>query len=101
VVDQDWLEKFLAQAKTDIAGAQTESDLERCRVAYLGRSSELTKRLRSIASLPASERKQVGAQLNQAKTQIEGELAQRATRLASTAGRQGGLDVTLPDSGDT
>lgn len=96
MIDQDWLEQLLAQAKAEIAGSRTESELERCRVAYLGRKSELTQKLRSIANLPSDERKAAGASLNQAKLHIEEELVRQRAQLVSGLEVPKGFDVTLP-----
>src|SRR6266851_400871 len=47
------------------------AELEQVRVKYLGRQGALTQLLRSLGTLPAAERPQVGAAANDVKREIE------------------------------
>ena len=94
----DWreLEDLRARAKSEIEKAASPAEIERCRIGYLGRSGELTARLRAIAALPAGERKEAGERLNGVKVELERTLAQRAAELEGGARVREGMDVTFP-----
>lgn len=78
-------------------------ELEKIRVRYLGKEGDLTKLLRGLGSLPATDRPVMGNLINQAKKSLEEALDRRQkiidekkmiTQLAESA-----LDVTLPGRG--
>ena len=71
------IDSLRAEASAAIAGAADTEELERLRVRYLGRKSELTSILRGIAELEASERGEVGAGANRARQALEAELEAR------------------------
>ena len=90
------LEERLAAALT---GAADERALEDVRVAFLGRSGEVTTIRRGIGTLPPAERPTAGKVINAAVERMEAALdgataqltsAQLETQLAET------IDVTLP-----
>ncbi|HBH01794.1 MAG TPA: phenylalanine--tRNA ligase subunit alpha [Candidatus Rokubacteria bacterium] len=76
------------------------ADLERVRVAYLGRQGRLTLLLRSLGALPAEERPLVGAAANEAKRALEALLDERLAaaqaRERRDARARARLDLTLP-----
>ncbi|MBI4241742.1 MAG: phenylalanine--tRNA ligase subunit alpha, partial [Candidatus Rokubacteria bacterium] len=92
--------EILEGVKAGLAEARTVAELEALRVKYLGRRGVLTRLLRSIPSLPASERPELGRQANQAKVEIEALLerrlaeVKRAERERELAAER--LDLTLP-----
>jgi phenylalanyl-tRNA synthetase alpha chain len=96
----DRIQQIFSEAGDAIAAASTTEELERLRVAYLGRKAELTEILRGIASLPADERGNVGKAANEAREALEARLAARNSELdaseleARLSGDQ--IDVTLP-----
>jgi len=65
------------EAHDAAAAAMSAADLERVRVAYLGRQGRLTLLLRSLGALPAEERPLVGAAANEAKRALEALLDER------------------------
>ena len=74
--------------------------LEAWRLEYLGRRGQLTQFLRGISQLPMDQRRTAGALANEAKSDLEGRLEERAKHIndalfAKTAA-QDRLDVTLP-----
>ena len=81
------------EAHDAAAAAMSAADLERVRVAYLGRQGRLTLLLRSLGALPAEERPLVGAAANEAKRALEALLDERLRRDARARAR---LDLTLP-----
>ena len=79
---------------------RSEDDLERIRIAYLGRKGRLTEVMRGVGALPAEKRPAVGELANQLKRRVDEHIAvlrerwdskRRAQALASER-----LDVTLP-----
>ena len=89
-----------AEARAAIGRATTSAALEQIRVRYLGRQGALTSLLRSLGTLPATERPVVGAAANEAKRELEAVLEER---LAATLEderrreREGArVDLTLP-----
>lgn len=87
--------KVAALAALTVAGS--EAVLDEWRVSYLGRKSDLTNVLRSISSLPADDRKAVGASANLLRASLEEALAEKTQELRGAAGSVAdALDVTLP-----
>ncbi len=87
---------LLKGARADTVRAKSSADLEQVRVKYLGRQGVLTRLLRSLPSLPPSERPELGRQANQAKAEIETLLGERLTELRA-AERQRELAARQPD----
>jgi phenylalanyl-tRNA synthetase alpha chain len=95
--------KLADQAEAEIAAAASLQDLDRVRVAYLGREGKVTVALRGLGQLPADQRPAAGAAANQARARTESALTERRRQLqaevearAAAADR---LDVTLPGRG--
>jgi phenylalanyl-tRNA synthetase alpha chain len=90
------LEERLAAA---LSGVADERALEELRVAYLGRSGEVTTIRRGIGTLPSAERPTAGKVINAAVERMEAALAGAVARIANAqlAGRLAEtIDVTLP-----
>ncbi|MBI4593501.1 MAG: phenylalanine--tRNA ligase subunit alpha [Candidatus Rokubacteria bacterium] len=91
---------MLEAARAAAAAARGAAELEQVRVQYLGRQGTLTQLLRALGTLPADERRAVGAAANDAKRALEDLLdvrlgeAHEAERRAARAGQR--LDLTLP-----
>jgi len=94
------LAEITARALAALEAAPSTKALEDLRVAYLGKSGELTAQLKTLGSLPPDERKAKGAEVNEAKDKITAaldakkaslELAELNARLASET-----VDITLP-----
>lgn len=95
----DQLEELRTQAFADLERITEPQGLESWRVRYLGKKSRLTQILRSLASLPLEERREVGARANEIKQALESGLAEGETRLEEVhllSLGQERLDVTLP-----
>lgn len=94
------LEELKVNALKELEGIDHIKELESWRVRYLGKKSELTKVLRSLATLPLEERKAVGAFANEVKSNLEDSLEQKGQVLrelelaASAKGEH--IDITLP-----
>ncbi len=94
------LEEVKADALRELAGIDSDGELEAWRIRYLGKKSELTGVLRSLAQLPLEERKTVGARANQTRAELEAGWQRKkeviqAAQLARTAGEES-IDITLP-----
>jgi phenylalanyl-tRNA synthetase alpha chain len=94
------LEELKSSALRELEAVTQAKELEAWRVCYLGKKSQLTTILRSLAKLPLDERKKAGALANQVKASLEDSLNQkkqllRETQLATTI-EEGYVDITLP-----
>ncbi len=94
------LDALGAEIDAALAACRTDEELERVRIAYLGRKGRLTEVMRGVGALPAAERPQVGELANQLKRRVDEHIAslrehweaeRRAKALASER-----VDVTLP-----
>ncbi len=98
------LTQIIGQAKADIEAASNVADLDRVRVAYLGKKGSLTERLKQLGKLPAEERPQAGQAINDAKNILQEAINDRREFLDNErintriAGEK--VDVTLPGRGD-
>ena len=94
------LEELKLKALQELNGISDVKELESWRVRYLGKKSELTRILRSLATLPLEKRKAAGAGANEVKTSLENGLEQKRQALqkiqlaAST--EEDRIDITLP-----
>ncbi len=94
------LEDLKLSALQELEGINNSKELESWRVRYLGKKSELTKVLRSLATLPLEERKSVGAQANRIKADLEESFKQKSQALQSAelaiSAKREHFDITLP-----
>jgi len=97
------LQSLTVKAEKAIADADSLSALDELRVAYLGKSGQLTEQLKKLGTLPPEERPQAGQLINKAKQSLQLAIEKRkqhleeaflAKRLASET-----IDVTLPGRG--
>jgi phenylalanyl-tRNA synthetase alpha chain len=80
-----------------IRAASSSDELERTRVAYLGRKARLTQLLRSVGDLPPERRPEAGAEANRVKQRLQELLEDRAAELdAATDEPAPQHDPTLP-----
>lgn len=90
---QDRLAELTARAAAELATTE-RAGLEDWRLAYLGRSGELTALLRQVGKLPAAERPEAGRAANAARDQLTQALEERRRQLARSGLEP--LDVTMP-----
>src|SRR5262245_24370210 len=97
---KDTLEALGAEIQTALDTCRTDEDLERIRIAYLGRKGRLTEVMRGVGALPPDERPAIGELANQLKRRVDDHIStlrerwtneRRAQALASER-----IDVTLP-----
>jgi phenylalanyl-tRNA synthetase alpha chain len=94
------VDAIAAEARDAIGRAGSSAELEQVRVRFLGRQGALTGLLRSLGTLPAEERRDVGAAANEAKRALEALLDQRLAEAREHERRQARErrrpDLTLP-----
>jgi len=96
----DPLSRIASEALAAIAAAKALPELEEQRVSLLGKKGELTLQLKQLGQLAADERRARGAEINQAKEQVEQAISARrqeleSQELALQLARER-LDVSLP-----
>lgn len=70
----EYLEKIKEQFKAELNSANFKDELERIRVAFLGKKGLVTEALKELRSLDAEAKKTAGMQVNQLKAEIEKEI---------------------------
>ncbi len=92
--------ELIEEAKTAFAAASAPAQLEDAKARFLGKSGRITELMKGLAQLSVEEKKSRGAEINQAKQQIEGLLSGRRAELAeaelAAQLKAEALDVTLP-----
>jgi phenylalanyl-tRNA synthetase alpha chain len=89
------LDALFSEAAAAIAGAGSASALEPLRVKFLGRKSRLSEIMRSLGSLPADQRGEVGKRANEFKAAVESQLSERSAAFGAEQ-HAPALDVSLP-----
>jgi len=93
------IEGLRLKALRELEGIDSTKELEAWQVGYLGRKSNLTQVLRSLATLPLKERKVVGARANEVRAALETGLGQKEQALREaqlTSAEREAIDITLP-----
>ena len=94
------LDQLVAEARTAFDAAATPPQLEDAKALFLGKAGRVTELLKGLAALPVEQKKTRGAEINQAKQQVEAALAARRQALADAELNAQlaaeALDVTLP-----
>src|SRR5690349_8923017 len=94
------LQQIVEQARSAIASTSSIADLEQAKARFLGKSGTVTEQLKTLGKLPADQRPQAGAAINEAKRQVEELIQAKLDELRSQelnrklAGES--IDVTLP-----
>jgi phenylalanyl-tRNA synthetase alpha chain len=84
------------QALAMINEAESPQEIERLRVAYLGRKGKINQLLKEIPQLGEGEKTQAGKLANQTKQTIEQAFTRKLEQLGSESSAQSWFDVTLP-----
>ena len=97
----DRLEGIQSSALKELEQVNDDKQLEDWRIGYLGRKSDLTQILRSIAELPLEERKNVGARAGTIKKLFESSFEEKQKSLTSAQTEKAvqiasSFDITLP-----
>ena len=97
------LEDVLRHAQGDVASAESLSALDQVRVHYLGKKGLITEQMKMLGTLPPDQRKEAGAQINQARDQFTAVFEARKVILETHELKQRlvreTIDVTLPGRG--
>src|SRR3954469_16739859 len=98
------LSTLVSQALNEVTTVGDLVALDEVRVRWLGKKGTLTEQLKSLGALPAAERRDAGAKINEAKQALQTALDGRRVALEKAeidsqlaAGR---VDVTLPGRGE-
>ncbi len=90
------IEQLKARALQELAAISQPPDLEAWRIRYLGKKSELTAILRSLATLSLEEKKTTGALANQTRQALEDAFKQKTESQGAAPAAAAAIDVTLP-----
>ncbi|SRR5258708_33569978 len=94
------IESLRKETQSPLQRAKTLEDLNKFRIAWLGRSGKLTLLLKKLGALPLDKRKTLGKAYNEFKTELDAQLTAREKTLAATQRTQTlekeSLDPTLP-----
>src|SRR4030042_307352 len=92
------VEELASKALDELFKVTNVKELEAWRIRYLGRKSNLIQILRSLATVPLNERREVGARANELKKSLETAFEKKKADLESDSALLGReiLDVTLP-----
>ncbi len=97
------LKQLMQSAAGQISTAATVADLEKIRVAVLGRKGELTVISKTLGTLAPEDRAEAGQLLNKAKATLEQSIDERKQALQSSESSQllkaEWMDLTVPPSG--
>jgi phenylalanyl-tRNA synthetase alpha chain len=81
----------------ELAAARTEADFRTIRDRYLARSGgSVSTLLKSLGSVPSADRPSKGKRINELKTHIETQLADRLAAVSASRPAAGAVDITLP-----
>lgn len=95
------IQRIRAEGRVQISAAPSADELDRLRVHYLGKKGLLTSLLHQLRELDQDKRKELGAVLNQIKTDFEADLDRRQgelqrLRVENEIKDTPFVDVTLP-----
>jgi phenylalanyl-tRNA synthetase alpha chain len=94
------VESLRKEIQSPVQRIKTLDDLEKFRIAWLGRSGKLTLLLKKLSELPLEKRKTLGKEYNEFKTELDGQLTDREKTLQNAKRAQDlekdALDPTLP-----
>jgi phenylalanyl-tRNA synthetase alpha chain len=91
------LARLRAEFDAALSAAATVADLKAVRDRFLGRKhGSVTAVLKSLADLPAEEKRRLGKDANDLRQAAEAALAEREAVLGATAPPADAVDVTLP-----
>jgi phenylalanyl-tRNA synthetase alpha chain len=97
------LARLIRDAQEAFEAAADSSALENAKARFLGKSGQLTERLKALSQVDAEARKTLGAEINAAKTEIEALLQRRRQQIADAALGERlateSIDVSLPGRG--
>ena len=97
------LARLICDAEEAFKTAADSVALENAKARFLGKSGQLTERLKALSQVDAEARKTLGAEINAAKTEIEALLQRRRQQITDAALGERlaaeSIDVSLPGRG--
>ncbi len=97
---QEKIAKILAEAKERINEATKTEDLEKVRIAILGKKGQITDIFKAMSKLSKDEKKQIGPAANKARNEIEESINKKLSELKELAKqarfKMETIDVTEP-----
>jgi len=94
---KEQIEELETKALTDLDEARDAAALENFRITYLGKKGLITKLMRSLGKLPATERPEAGKQANLLKQRLTERFKKQKREVEEAASKVfKGIDVTLP-----
>jgi phenylalanyl-tRNA synthetase alpha chain len=98
------LAELTSRALAEISASADVPRLEEVRVHWLGKKGLITEQLKSLGTMPAEQRKEAGALINEAKVAVQSAIDARRTVLeAAEVARKlesGRVDITLTGRGE-
>ena len=98
------LSELTSRALAEISASGDAARLDEVRVHWLGKKGLLTEQLKSLGAMPAEQRKEAGARINEAKDAVQSAIEARRQLLeAGEIARklaEGRVDVTLDGRGE-
>ena len=98
------LTSLTQQALGEVAAVSDLAALDEVRVRWLGKKGTVTEQLKSLSTLPGSERAAAGQRINEAKERINAAIEARREALENAEVERklaaGRIDVTLPGRGE-
>jgi phenylalanyl-tRNA synthetase alpha chain len=94
------LDRLQNEVVISLSQASTEKEISEIRVKYLGKKGSITQVLKSLGTLPESERREIGQRANQLKETTETRIEEVLSRIREKDRREAlereKIDVTLP-----
>ncbi len=94
------LDRLQKEVVISLSQASTEKEVSEIRVKYLGKKGSITQILKSLGTLPESERREIGQGANQLKESAETRIEEALSRIRDRDRREAlereRIDVTLP-----
>ncbi|MGA2516600.1 MAG: phenylalanine--tRNA ligase subunit alpha [Thermodesulfobacteriota bacterium] len=94
------LDRLQNEVRVSLSQASTEKEISEVRVKYLGKKGSITQILKSLGTLPESERREIGQIANQLKQNTETRIEEALSRIREKDRREAlereKIDVTLP-----
>ena len=82
------LESLQKETLSSLSKISTEKELLEIRVKVLGRKGSLTQLLKSLGSLPESERRELGRRANEVKEDLEKRIEETLSRIREQERRE-------------
>ena len=94
------LEGLQEETLLSLSKARTEKEVSEIRIRVLGRKGSLTQLLKTLGTLPETERRELGQRANQVKAALETKIEEALVRIQEEerrgALREEWIDITLP-----